>query len=237
MPPPRFHSFLPPSRFTLGGGSSRGTKLSCGGPELLVGCGRGQRHGVGWSRVCSVCACSELLQDVRLRLVNRSGRLTTGLTFPAELGRESRDGQITPHPQNIRLFQEEFSAGETANKLCSTPSFPPSVLPSCSFKKLQSQECGIHLPIPRRQMWLQMLHGTLPSLKPFLQHCNQNSEAGAVGALGREVGLYRAGSTHFRRVLDCFSSVQFVLDRSPSLPRPSLFPSGVLNAPCMGKKL
>lgn len=117
------------------------------------------------------------------------------------------------------------------------PSLPPSVLPSCSFKKLQSQECGIHLPIPRRQMWLQMLHGTLPSLKPFLQHCNQNSEAGAVGALGREVGLYRAGSTHFRRVLDCFSSVQFVLGRSPNLPRPSLFPSGVVNAPCMGKKL
>ena len=69
-------------------------------------------------------------------------------------------------------------------------------------------------------MWLQMLHGTLPSLKPFLQHCNQNSEAGAVDALGREVGLCRAGSTHFRRVLDCFSSVQFVLDRSPNLPRP-----------------
>lgn len=83
-------------------------------------------------------------------------------------------------------------------------------------------------------MWLQMLHGTLPSLKPFLQHCNQNSEARTLGAL-IYVGLGLLDSLT-RRVLEYLSSAQFVPDLSPTQLRPP-FSSGVLNALCRGEKL
>lgn len=84
-------------------------------------------------------------------------------------------------------------------------------------------------------MWLQMLHSTLPSLKPFLQHCNQNTEARALGALWESLGpLGLAALGHFRPVLGWLLSVQFVPDWYPPPHRPS---PGVLNAPCMEQEL
>lgn len=93
---------LPPSRFTHGEEGAAEQNCLAVGLNCWWDVGEG-RCMVGGLGVCSVCACSELLQGVRLRLVNRSGRLTTGLTFPAELGRESRDGQITPHTLKISV--------------------------------------------------------------------------------------------------------------------------------------
>lgn len=113
------------------------------------------------------------------------------LTFPAEPWGRVKGWSPSPPPskhpslpRGIFCWGESERASESERQPINSAQLPPpSFLPSCSFKKLQSQECGIHLPIPRRQMWLQMLHGTLPSLKPFLQHWNQNGEPRTWGAL------------------------------------------------------
>lgn len=72
-------------------------------------------------------------------------------------------------------------------------------------------------------MWLQMLHGTLPSLKPF-NTVTKTVRLEPWARSGEMWGSGAAGFSNFRRVLNWLSSVQFVpgFPPAPSSPEAPL---------------